>query len=86
MSRSIVLGVLLAAGTLSAASAAYQSARQAKVVEVEKLKDNLYLLKGGGGNTAAFITRRRRRGRRHQEPGLGTAASRQDQGDHRTSR
>jgi cyclase len=55
MSRSIVLGVLLAAGTLSAGSAAYQT-QAAKVVEVEKLKDNLYLLKGGGGNTAAFIT------------------------------
>lgn len=57
MSRSIVLGVLLAAGTLSAASAAYQAQQQApKVVEVEKLKDNLYLLKGGGGNTAVFVT------------------------------
>lgn len=56
MSRSIVLGVLLAAGTLSAASAAYQAQAQPKVVEIEKLKDNLYLLKGGGGNTAAFIT------------------------------
>ena len=27
-----------------------------KVVEVEKLKDNLFMLKGGGGNTAVFIT------------------------------
>ena len=33
MSRSIVLGVLLAAGTLSAASAAYQAQAQPKVVE-----------------------------------------------------
>jgi cyclase len=56
MSRSIVLGVLLVAGTLSAASAAYQAQPAARVVTVEKLTDNLYLLKGGGGNTAAFIT------------------------------
>src|SRR5205807_7150716 len=26
-----------------------------KVVEVEKLKDNLFMLKGGGGNTAVFV-------------------------------
>ena len=26
------------------------------VVEVDKVKDNLYVLKGGGGNTAVFIT------------------------------
>jgi glyoxylase-like metal-dependent hydrolase (beta-lactamase superfamily II) len=30
-------------------------AQQPKVVEVEKLKDNLYMLKGGGGNTAVFV-------------------------------
>ena len=57
MSRSMVLGVLLAVGALSVALAGYQAQPQApKVVEVEKLKDNLYLLKGGGGNTAVFIT------------------------------
>ncbi len=55
MKRSIVLSVLVAAGVVSAAVSAFQ-ADQPKVVEVEKLKDNLYLLKGGGGNTAAFIT------------------------------
>src|SRR5207247_6878802 len=27
-----------------------------KIVEVEKLKDNLFMLKGGGGNTAVFVT------------------------------
>ena len=26
------------------------------VIEVDKLKDNLYVMKGGGGNTAVFIT------------------------------
>jgi len=54
MSRSIGLGALLAAGTLSIALTAQQAAP--RVVEVEKLKDNLYVLKGGGGNSAVFIT------------------------------
>jgi cyclase len=54
MSRSIGLGALLAVGTLSIALTAQQAAP--RVVEVEKLKDNLYVLKGGGGNSAVFIT------------------------------
>src|SRR5215510_6302350 len=63
MGRSIVLGVLLAIGALSMVVIARQGAapqaggQQApKVVEVEKLKENLYVLKGGGGNTAVLIT------------------------------
>jgi glyoxylase-like metal-dependent hydrolase (beta-lactamase superfamily II) len=58
MRRSIVLGVLLAAGALTVAVSAYQQpagGQQARVVEVEKLKDNLWVLKGGGGNTAVFV-------------------------------
>jgi glyoxylase-like metal-dependent hydrolase (beta-lactamase superfamily II) len=52
----MVLGALVSAGCLSAVSAAYQAPAQApKVVEVEKLKDNLFMLKGGGGNTAVFV-------------------------------
>ena len=54
MKRSIVLGLLLAVGALSMAVVAQQP--QARVVDVEKIKDNLYVLKGGGGNTAVFIT------------------------------
>ncbi len=54
MKRSIVLGVLLALGALSIAIAAQQP--QARVIDVEKIKDNLYVLKGGGGNAAVFIT------------------------------
>lgn len=53
MKRVIVLGVLLAVGALSLVVTAQQ---QPRVVEVEKVKDNLYLLKGGGGNTAVFVT------------------------------
>jgi glyoxylase-like metal-dependent hydrolase (beta-lactamase superfamily II) len=63
MRRACVLAVVLAAGSLSLVLAASQQpaggAGQAPapmVVEVEKLKDNLFLLKGGGGNTAVFVT------------------------------
>jgi len=55
MRRVIVLVVLLAVGSLTLAVAAYQQPPAPKVVEVEKLKDNLFMLKGGGGNTAVFI-------------------------------
>src|SRR6476469_10005479 len=57
MKRCVVLGMLMMAGTLSITVAAYQQAAdQPKIIEVDKLKDNLYVLKGGGGNTAVFIT------------------------------
>src|SRR4051795_6296772 len=62
MKRVVVLATVLMAGGLSLAVAASQqpganAATQAapKVVEVEKLRDNLFMLKGGGGNTAVFI-------------------------------
>jgi len=52
--------VLASAGSLPLVVSAYQqtapAGQQAKVIEVEKLKDNLFLLKGGGGNTAVFVT------------------------------
>jgi len=56
MKRSIVLGVLLVVSVLSMVVAAQQGQNAPKVVEVEKLKDNLWVLKGGGGNTAVFLT------------------------------
>jgi cyclase len=57
MKRGIVLGVLVSAGALSVAAAGYQAQTPApKVIEVEKLRDNLFMLKGGGGNTAVFVT------------------------------
>jgi glyoxylase-like metal-dependent hydrolase (beta-lactamase superfamily II) len=61
MTRQIVLGVLFAVGALSISVAALQQAPAAgapteRVVEVEKLKDNLYMMRGGGGNSAVFIT------------------------------
>jgi cyclase len=59
MKRIIFLAALVAAGVLSLGVAAFQQppagAAAPKVVEVEKLRDNLFMLKGGGGNTAVFI-------------------------------
>jgi cyclase len=59
MRRVFVLGVLAAAGALSMTVAALQPPAgqpAPMVVEVEKLKDNLFVMKGGGGNSAVFIT------------------------------
>ncbi len=59
MRRGMVLGVLLAVGALSLTVAGYeqQGGQPApKVVTVDKIKDNLFVLKGGGGNTAVFLT------------------------------
>lgn len=60
MERGVVLGAVLGLGVLSIAVSGQQGvAAQAdapKVVEVEKVRDNLYMLKGGGGNTGVFIT------------------------------
>jgi hypothetical protein len=66
MTRGLVPAVLVVTGVLSLGVAAQQGAPQSagqapnpnapKVVEVQKLADNLYLFVGGGGNTGVFIT------------------------------
>ena len=65
MKRQIVLGVLVAAGLLTMSVAALQQAPgrggapaqpAPRVVEVNKLKDNLFMMTGGGGNSAVFVT------------------------------
>lgn len=59
MRRTVVLGVLLAMGGLSMITAARQqpAGQEApRVVEIDKLKDNLYVMRGGGGNSSVFIT------------------------------
>ena len=55
MRRQLVLGVLLATGVVSIGTAARQAAPAPRVVEVDQLKDNLYMMRGGGGNSAVFI-------------------------------
>ena len=55
MRRVMVLVTLLVAGAFSIVGVAGQGQR---VIEVEQLEDNLFVLKGegGGGNTAVFVT------------------------------
>jgi glyoxylase-like metal-dependent hydrolase (beta-lactamase superfamily II) len=63
MRRVLVLALLIGVGSLSLAVSAFQQAPARggqqqpapRVVEVEKLRDNLFMLKGGGGNTAVFV-------------------------------
>ena len=59
MTRHIVLGTVMAVGALTMTVAALQQPAgppAPMVIDVDKLKDNLYVMKGGGGNTAVFIT------------------------------
>jgi glyoxylase-like metal-dependent hydrolase (beta-lactamase superfamily II) len=49
--------VLLAAGSVAVAvGAARGQAQQPQTAEIEKVRENLFVITGGGGNTAAFIT------------------------------
>ena len=59
MKRITILTTLILLGGLSmAVKAAQQPAPQPSVenIAVEKVKDNLFVLRGGGGNTAVFLT------------------------------
>jgi glyoxylase-like metal-dependent hydrolase (beta-lactamase superfamily II) len=58
MKRELILGMLIVAGGLAIAAAAQQApapAPSAAAIEVNKLKDNLFVLSGGGGNTSVFV-------------------------------
>jgi cyclase len=61
MNRAVVLSALVAIGGLSMSVSAFQQpaagapAQAPMVVEVQKLRDNLFVLTGGGGNTAVFV-------------------------------
>ena len=73
MKRTLVLGIIVTVGMLSAGVAALQQAPaqggrrgggagagqpqqpSAAALTVDKLRDNMYVLRGGGGNTAVFI-------------------------------
>jgi cyclase len=69
MQRQLVLGMLFAAAVLTMSVHALQQPPATagapagaggqpapRVVEVDKLKDNLFMMRGGGGNSAVFIT------------------------------
>src|SRR5262249_44115559 len=57
MKRLVVLSGLLLAGAISMMAAQQQPQQNAPAkLEIQQVKDNLYMITGGGGNTAAFIT------------------------------
>jgi glyoxylase-like metal-dependent hydrolase (beta-lactamase superfamily II) len=58
MRRLVILGSLLLAGGASMSVAAGQqpAADPPRIVEIDKLKDNLFVMKGGGGNSSVFVT------------------------------
>ena len=55
MRRTTVLGLLVLAGALPVVKAQPPAANAPKVVDAEKVRDNLWVLRGGGGNTAVFV-------------------------------
>jgi glyoxylase-like metal-dependent hydrolase (beta-lactamase superfamily II) len=58
MKRVLVLIVLLGTGALAVAAQQGGAAQAPRVIETERLADNLFVLRGanGGGNTAVFVT------------------------------
>src|ERR1700704_2475414 len=61
MTRGPIVVTLVIAGALGAAQGSGgqgsdQQAPAATAIQVEKVRNNLYVLSGGGGNTAAFVT------------------------------
>ena len=54
MRRELILGTVIAFGGLAIAAAS-QQAPAPMVIEVEKLKENLFVLRNGGGNTTVFV-------------------------------
>lgn len=52
MTRVVTLATLVGVGALSIGVAAWQGQRE---IGVDRVKDNLYVLRGGGGNTAVFV-------------------------------
>jgi hypothetical protein len=61
MKRNSVLGIVHIVGTLSSAVAA-QDLLLPRIIAVDKMNDNLYVLRGGGGHTVGFCSVLRCRG------------------------
>ena len=57
MKRGLILGLLVAIGSVMMVGAQQPAANAPKVVDAEKINDSLYVLRGdgGGGNTAVLI-------------------------------
>lgn len=55
MRRALLLGGLLCVGALSIGLSAFQVPAAPRTIDVERVRDNLFVLKGGGGNTAVFV-------------------------------
>jgi glyoxylase-like metal-dependent hydrolase (beta-lactamase superfamily II) len=57
MRRAVILAVVLAAGAAAVAAGAVRAQQaQQQTADIQKVRDNLFVITGGGGNTAAFIT------------------------------
>jgi glyoxylase-like metal-dependent hydrolase (beta-lactamase superfamily II) len=56
MRRFVLLSLIVTVGLSATALSAYRQADKPRIIETDKLADNLYVLRGGGGNTAVFIT------------------------------
>jgi cyclase len=54
MRRVMLLGMLIVVG--AAGIAVTSAPAQPNTAEIQKVRDNLFMITGGGGNTAAFIT------------------------------
>jgi cyclase len=53
---AVLLGILTVGAVSMILAKQQQQPRPAVTLEMQKVKDNLYVITGGGGNTAAFIT------------------------------
>ncbi len=56
MKRAIGLTVLVGAGAIAISVASLTGQQAPPGAEIQKVKDNLYMITGGGGNTVAFVT------------------------------
>ncbi|HEX5049979.1 MAG TPA: MBL fold metallo-hydrolase [Gammaproteobacteria bacterium] len=56
MHRQLLLGALAAAGLAPGTSLHAQTLKPAKPVDIERVKGELYMIKGEGGNVAVYVT------------------------------
>ncbi|MGC4085117.1 MAG: hypothetical protein QM736_24120 [Vicinamibacterales bacterium] len=85
MNRVHVLGLLLLVGLASSGVRAYQrpAGDEKMVIDVDRVRPNLYVFKGGGGNTAVFVGSTNVVVVDAKNPGWGAPILARIQGDHR---